>query len=602
MGGVYIFTPEPLAPGALVEILFDAPSGEVRARATVRHGRAGRGMGIQFVHMESGDRARLHRFIQQLKAEQPKQVVPAPRSWFTPDAIPIDSGEIETHHALFALLHRIYATRMTGKLQIVQGRVEKQLFFSFGQLVFATSNDRHDSLGEMMLRSGALTQREFEEASALVETGQRFGSAIAEMGIYSVEEISTWIQRQLTQITASVLDYPACRFYFFNTLEKELVPEIGIAVPIGKLLLEAVRKADDLPLHHLAEDADLWIDLSSDPLFRYQAVRLDENERQLLSTIAKAAPAKQILSKCGLDRARAARALYALMVLGIVVPTAAGEAAQPEQAAPVGETQEPAPIPEPEPQEPPREKPEHLKEFEEEIRQFIELSSKSTHYELLGVTAQSDATQIRKSFHALARKFHPDHHMGHSDWVGLLQEAMGKLTEAYRTLIDDEKRAVYDKQLAQKGAFALGQTKTETEATLDECLIQAKQCLAAHNYPGSIMWLRKCVELAPDVPKYHAILARSLAAVPQYRQDAVHHFERAIELDAWNTSTYFQFAELYELMQLPWRALPLYQKILEIDPEHSKANDRLAQLEAQKKAEKRAKRSFRFSKLFQRNS
>ena len=606
MGGVYLFTVEPLSPGTFIEILFDSPCGEVRARATVRHGRAGKGMGIQFVHMASEDRARLHRFIQQLKAEQPKQSVPAPRSWFTPEAVPLDSGEIESHHALFALLHRIYYHRMTGKLQLVLGRIEKQLFFNSGQLIFATSSDRNDSLGEMMLRSGALNQREFEEASALVATGQRFGSAVAEMGIYSIEEVASWVQRQLTQITASVLDYPACRFYFFNEIEKDVVPEIGINVPIGKLLLEAVRKANDLPLHHLADDANLWIDLSSDPLLRYQAVRLDDHERQLISSIAKAAPAKQILAKCGLDRATSARALYALMVLGIVVAVAPTASQEAEQSAPAPAAEEtipiPPPVPEPEPEPAPAEKPESVRQFEEEIRKFIDLGAKSTYYELLGLTTDCTPAQIKQSFHALARKFHPDHHMGQSDWVGLLQEVMGRLTEAYKTLIDAEKRARYDKQLAERGAFVLGQEKTETEETLDECLIQAKQCLRAHNYPGSIMWLRKCVEIAPDVAKYHAILARSLAAIPQYRQDAVHHFKRAIDLDAWNTSTYFQFAELYELMQLPWRAVPLYQKILEIDPEHNKANERLAQLEALEKQEKRKKKSFAFSRIFQRKS
>ena len=610
MGGVYLFTPEPLAPGSQIEVLFDAPVGEIRGRGMVRHGRAGRGMGVQFVHMNSEDRARLNRFIQQLKEEQPKQSIPAPRTWFAAEVLPVDSGEIETHHALFALLHRIYSTRMTGKLQLVLGRIEKQLFFNLGQLVFATSSDRNDSLGEMMLRSGALTQREFEEASALVITGQRFGSAIAEMGIYSVEEISTWIQRQLTQITASVLDYRACRYYFFGSLEKELMPEIGIAVPLGKLLLEAVRKANDLPLHHLAEDADLWIDLSSDPLLRYQAVRLDENERQLMSSITQAAPAQNVLAKSGLDRAAAARALYILLVLGIVVSVAAGVAPQAEEAAPAPPPQATVAIPqrerEPEP-EPvaPAAKPEHLKQFEEEIHRRLELAGKSTFYELLEVTTDSTPAQIRESFHSLARKFHPDHHMGQSEWVGLLQELMSKLTEAYKTLSDPEKRTVYDKQLAERGAFALGQTKTETDETVEDCFIQAKQCIRAMNYAGSIMWLRKCVELAPTVAKYHAILARSLAAVPQYRQDAVHHFSYAIERDPWNTSTYFQFAELYEAMELPWRAIPLYQKILEIDPEHSKAAERLSQLETQEKEHKQARRgkkSFALSSLFSRKS
>jgi len=590
MGGVYLYTAEPLPPGTILQLIFDAPSGEVRARATVRHGRKGRGMGVQFVHMHSADRARLHLFVQQLKEEQPKQGVVAPASWFAPDDLPLDSGEIESHHALFALLNRIYSARLTGKLQLVFGRVEKQLFFSSGQLVFATSCDRQDSLGEMMLRAGALNQRDFEEASSLVETGQRFGSAIVEIGVCSADVVVGWVQRQLAQITASVLDYPACRYYFFSSLEKNVVPEIGIAVPLGKLLLEAVRRANDLPLEHLGEDADLWVDLSPDPLLRYQAVDLDESEQLLLAAISKAVSAKDLLSQGGLSKPKAARALYALLVLGVIVCVAPSPAAKQEQAIP---------IPQPESPEPPSEEQEILKQFEAEIRSFLELAGKATHYELLGVTAQSSPVQIKQNFHGLARRFHPDHHMGRSEWVGLLQDLMGRLTEAYKTLVDDEKRARYDKQLAERGAFSLGQDKTEIQETLDECLTQAKQCLGAHNFKASIMWLRKCVAIAPDVAKYHAILARSLAAVPQYRQEAVKHFEKALELDAWNTSTYFQFAELYEVMQLPWRAVPLYRKILEIDPEHSKAMDHLQQLEA--KQPEGGKKPLEFvSRLFRR--
>src|SRR4029077_15384404 len=221
-------------------------------------------------------------------------------SWFPAAEQLPDSGEIDSHHTLLPLLNRIYSGRLTGKLQLVFGRLEKQLFFDGGQVMFATSSDRQDSLGEMMLRAGALTQSQFEEASALVQTGQRFGSAVAEMGVYGVEEIVSWVQRQLIQITGSVLDYPAGRYYFFGSLETNVVPEIGIPVPLGKLLLEAGHKAKDLPLDtlweggkrrkdlpldKLAEDGDFLVNCSPDPLLLFQAVDLEKNERHLLGLI-----------------------------------------------------------------------------------------------------------------------------------------------------------------------------------------------------------------------------------------------------------------------------------------------------------------------------
>jgi tetratricopeptide (TPR) repeat protein len=610
MGGVFLCVAKPLSPGTNLELIFDVPSGEVRARAIVRHATPGRGMGVKFVHMQAEDRARLNRYVQYLEAENRKAAPEAPPDWFGPDTRPLDSGEVKNHHALFVLLHRIYSARLTGKLQLVLGRLERQLFFNGGQLVFATSSDPQDSLGEMMLRAGALAQDEFEEASELMKTGQRFGSALAEMGLYSVEEVTTWVQRQLIQITATVLDYPSCRYYFFDAIENNVVPEIAIPVPLGKLSLEAVRRAQDLPFELLAKDGELWVEISPDPLLRFQAAELDECEQQLLGAVLGTERARDLLDRSALPKDKAARALYALLVLGIVVyMRREGRTAQkpamtatPVASAPA-ETPEAAPPPPPEPmQERPRnEEVEIRKQFEEEIRKFLALTEKATYYEMLGVTASSPPAEVKQSFHKLARKFHPDRHMGQSQWIGLLQELMSRLSAAYKTLMDDEKRARYDKLLVTAGAFTLGQDKTESQETVEECLARAKENLRAHNFAGSILWLRKCLEIAPDVAKYHAMLARSLAAVPQYRQEAIGRFEKAIELDPWSTSAYFQLAELYEVMRLPWRAIPLYRKILEIDPEHSKASARLGELEP--KREERKDKSFNFvSKLFQRRS
>ena len=532
--------------------------------------------------------------VQQLDVEQKQATDATPSRWFAPTEQLPDSGEIESHHALLALLNRIYSGRLTGKLQLVFGRLEKQLFFDGGQLVFASSSDRQDSLGEMMLRSGALTQSQFEEATLLVQTGQRFGSAIAEMGVYGVEEITTWVQRQLVQITASVLDYPAGRYYLYGSLERNVVPEIGIPVPLGKLLLDVVHKADDLPLDRLAEDADFAVDLSPDPLLLFQAVDLEKSERHLLGFISQPMPAKDIVSRCGLPKAQATRALYALLLLGFVVGAPSTERRTRKTAVPV---------PPPGSEAPPSGQPENGKQFEEEIRRLLEVVEKGTYYDLFGVTANSSPAQIHESFQQLARKFHPDRHMGQSERVGLLQDLMSRVTTAYKTLADNEKRASYDKELAAAGAFTPGQSKTESPESVDECFNRAKQCLRAGDMEGSILWLRKCVAIAPAVVKYHAILARSLAGVPVHHEEAIQQFEKAIELDDWNTSVYFQFAELYEVMRLPLSAIPLYQKILEIDPEHSKARERLREVESSlkvKRDEKDEKSVSFFSRLFRR--
>jgi tetratricopeptide (TPR) repeat protein len=219
-------------------------------------------------------------------------------------------------------------------------------------------------------------------------------------------------------------------------------------------------------------------------------------------------------------------------------------------------------------------------QFERELSRLLELIRKGTYYQLLGVSPDSTGKQIKQNFYALAQKFHPDHHMGSQEWTARLKELMGAATSAYKTLADQEKRAEYDARLTASGAYNLHRVKTVSQETVDQCFGRATECLRAGNFVGSIVWLRKCVEMSPDEARYHALLARSLSSVARYRDEAIEEFQRAIEINPLNTVPYIQFAELCESIELRSRARLLYSKVLEINPMHTKARERLAQLDA----------------------
>lgn len=234
---------------------------------------------------------------------------------------------------------------------------------------------------------------------------------------------------------------------------------------------------------------------------------------------------------------------------------------------------------------PGREKAAQLR-FEREVRQLIELTGKATYYQLLGVTSESPGSQVKKSYYGLARKLHPDNHMGNRELITPLKELMVIISEAYKTLGNVEKRAAYDKRLAAMGGFSMHREKTGTRESIEEWLERANECLRAQNFVGSIVWLRKCVEAAPEHALYRALLARSLGTVPQYHDEAIEHFQKAIELDPWKEPVYVQFAELLEFMQLPERIRVVYSKLLEINPTHAKACEWLAAPDAEEPGDK----------------
>ena len=65
------------------------------------------------------------------------------------------------------------------------------------------------------------------------------------------------------------------------------------------------------------------------------------------------------------------------------------------------------------------------------------MSDKRNYYGLLGVQKSASKEEIKKAFHKLAHKFHPDKKEGDA-------EKFKEVSEAYSVLSDDKRRAEYD--------------------------------------------------------------------------------------------------------------------------------------------------------------
>lgn len=66
LGGIYVRAVEPPPVGTNIQLLLVAPTVEVRARAVVQRCEPQKGMGIELIAMQQGDRARFGSWLRRL--------------------------------------------------------------------------------------------------------------------------------------------------------------------------------------------------------------------------------------------------------------------------------------------------------------------------------------------------------------------------------------------------------------------------------------------------------------------------------------------------------------------------------------------------------
>lgn len=184
------------------------------------------------------------------------------------------------------------------------------------------------------------------------------------------------------------------------------------------------------------------------------------------------------------------------------------------------------------------------------------------YYTLLGVARTATAAEIRAAYAKIAREKHPDRFTDPQERAeahALFQEA----TTAFNALSNAGRREDYD--------AALDRPPLTPELLAMDAFERAVGEYDAKHFHEAIDYLRTAVRHAPDDPRYHAVLGKTLTLNPHWVREGIQEIERAIELAPRVAGYQSDLAEILLAQGLRLRARTAAEGALRYGPDDPRA-------------------------------
>ena len=202
----------------------------------------------------------------------------------------------------------------TGCLSVTDRSSFGYIYFDRGRITYASIVNRRDRLGDTLVKSGVITQRELDaaiEAQGRHHRDKRLGEILVEQKVLTREELHRYIRMQIEEAVYYLFTWSQGTFSF----EADVRPDehdMLVSINPESLLLEGARRVDEWSL--IAKKVP-----SLDIIFQVDRQRLAASEAQLTPEQSRLVPlidgqrdVTALIDASGLVEFEVGKALYGL--------------------------------------------------------------------------------------------------------------------------------------------------------------------------------------------------------------------------------------------------------------------------------------------------
>ncbi len=211
--------------------------------------------------------------------------------------------------------------KKNGTLNLTRGQARGYICFRNGEVFFATTNWKRQSLGLKLLNAGIVTKPQVDEALELQKTtarGQRLGQLLIRLGYITKDQLEVFVEEQIQDAVFEMLRWTDGGFDFQPGV---VFPEedIGLSISTEELIMEGSRRLDEWNrIEKKIPNLNVIFKMTSMQGREAAQISLTPEEWMVLTYIDGEKTVRQIVELTGMSTLHTCKILYGLIGSGLL--------------------------------------------------------------------------------------------------------------------------------------------------------------------------------------------------------------------------------------------------------------------------------------------
>ena len=469
------------------------------------------------------------------------------------------------------LFQELAGEKKTATAVFELNKTVKKVYFSAGDVVFASSNRSEDRTEQFLLRRGRITKSQLDAVTdALRNPAKKLGVVLHQLGILSPKELVTEVRHQVKLLILDLFTWTEGRYRHHEGHDsRDIIP---FRMDTGSLIVEAVGGMDWKVIRRKLPPLNTVLRPARDPSLAVPADLFGPDGNSVLSLLNNGVTIEQLCSRTGIGDFNTLKAVYFLLALRLAEAGEAGAAPASDQT-PERITPERTPVSASAPR---RDEDPGQPLTRHAVEEAFEALRRQNDYQVLGVNAAAGADELKAVYFRLAKRYHPDRYREPemSDLKEKLEALFVRVHEAYTNISEHHPQPVAA-QFEEKRAEEYVENYAEKTGSALAYFQQGMKDFKIGNYWGAAEAFAWATRLDPVKAAYFHQYGLSLMHIPRRRHEAEEMLQKAIAIDPLRIEYHLELGSLYLKSGLKAKALEVYSAALQGNPDNESLKEAL---------------------------